>query len=126
MIPARHEFCINLSPRPGCAWLLALLAFLALPKLAATADTSAIVMTNYYSSPSGVYDTLTVTGQTHLADRGGEIQLLPTGSMTNRVGVGTMSPEMTFHVAGNLQVTGCIHLGKTKKNEPINKRCKWY
>lgn len=121
MIPARHELCMEISPRPGWVWAAALAAFVALPRLAATADTSMLKMTNYYASPSGVYQTLTVTGEAHVADAGADVLLLPAGSTTNHVGVGTTNPQTTFHVAGNVQVSGCIYLGPTK-----SKRCKWY
>ena len=123
MTPARHELCLEFSPRPAWVWAAALAAFLTLPRVAGTAESSMLKMTNYYSTPSGVYQRLTVTGETHIADAGADVLLLPDGSTTHRVGIGTTNPQKTFHVAGNLQVSGCIYLGSDKDN--LSKRCKW-
>ena len=57
-----------------------------------------ITLTTYYPSPRGVYQTLRSTGQTTLAEAGGN------------VGIGTAAPTTTLHVVGSARITGVLQL----------------
>ncbi|MEK7742918.1 MAG: hypothetical protein AAB578_00895 [Elusimicrobiota bacterium] len=134
MTPLRSELSVELALRPRMAWAAALLGFLALPRVAGTAET--ITMTNYYTSPSGVYTELVTTAQTQLGgkkDGTVKIYMANKNAMGGKVGVGVDPAAIpgpvtelgiprnseNFNVWGHLQVTGCIHLQNNTK------RCGW-
>ena len=142
MTPLRHELRLELALRPRFLWAAALLGFLLLPRVAGTAET--ITMTNYYTSPSGVYSTVTTTAQTQLGGKKGGTTTVYFANKNSVIGQGKVgigvdpaaipAPVMElgiqrnaekFNVWGHLQVTGCIYL--TGDNPPITmtKRCGW-
>jgi len=120
----RHEITLRLALTPRAArWILPLVLCLAFPKAAGTSDEP--LTSNYVPSPAGIYSQLTVMGPDASAAQPTAVlpaaaSLAPLNSSSNRVGIGTSSPDVQarLHVAGNIKVFGCIFLRTTK-------RCSW-